>query len=92
MALISHASLAHYLPDGTEVVYEHDTLKRIGFGTVVRERSFRNGKMSVDSLSIRVASVTDAGVSNWVSLDSISILKINPTPQQKMLYMLKGAK
>lgn len=88
------ASIAHYLPMGTEVVFLEPVTQMVQFGTIARysgfERTVTYGVTDGNRSFLGVSHKDRNGHSAWTVIDAVTILKLNPTPKEKMLYMLKG--
>lgn len=88
------AQLSNHLPEGIEVVFSDKVKNTVSFGTIMSYKSFKDAYCIVG-----IANASNTGVVQildsqpfWRSIETVIILKLNPTPQEKMLYILKGAK
>jgi hypothetical protein len=87
-------SLAYYLPVGTEVVFYDDDTRVLKFGVIC---SYGGSETTLtystgSNMNLGVLHNIEPGSSSWSAIDCVTILKLNPTPKEKMLYMLKGTK
>lgn len=80
--------IAECLPEGVELVFCARFSKACFIGKTIRNSSFHSGREPNNNMGIVFIHNDEK---KWVSVDAIDILKLNPTPQQKMYYMLKGA-
>lgn len=92
------ANIAEYLQEGVEVIFYIEGFTTPNIGMVQKNCTFHNNKFGgdgpPDTPDTTMGLVTKvSGVKCWYPSASplISIIKLNPTPQQKMLYLLKGA-
>ena len=97
MRTMGGVSMAEFLPEGMEVIFYTGSTKtplipRIG--VVLRNSTFnKNNGSFIDSSSDNSLGIVTTlnGTEYWVSHLFVHIVKFNPTPQEKMYYMLKGA-